>query len=118
MKNEPPKRGLTAKCRITEVYDGDTITVEVMVPVRVRLLDCWAPEIRTKNQTEKKLGLESKSNLKELAEGKEGIIHLPWEDARRLDDTLTFGRVLADVWVDGDSLSEMQVLGGFATDTK
>ena len=50
--NQPPL-GLTAQCKVLDVYDGDTVTVEVRTIARVRLLDCWAPEVRTKDVAEK-----------------------------------------------------------------
>ncbi len=109
------KRGLVAKCDILEVYDGDTVTVELRIPLRVRLLECWAPEIRTRDPVEKLHGEASRDHLRSIALNKEGLIHVPWEDAKRVDNVFTFGRVLAHIWVDGVSLSEQQVAQKHAT---
>jgi len=48
--DEQPKPELSVPCKITEVYDGDTVTVEVTLTARVRLLDCWAPELEFGSQ--------------------------------------------------------------------
>jgi len=40
---------LVLPCAIVEVYDGDTITVRLTLDLRVRMLDCWTPEIRTRD---------------------------------------------------------------------
>lgn len=110
-----PPVGLTTPCRVLEVYDGDTITVELRIPIRVRLLDCWAPEVKTKDVTEKQLGIKSREHLVSLAQGKEATMFIPFVGVERLDGVFTFGRVLAHVWVDGQSLSESQVEAGHAT---
>ncbi|MEM8864066.1 MAG: hypothetical protein AAGF31_00805 [Planctomycetota bacterium] len=115
-----PSPGITARCKVIEVYDGDTLTVEITQRVRVRLLDCWAPEVRTKDDAEKALGLLSKENLATLAEGKAGVIHVPTGHADRADDVLTFGRALGWVWIDEHavSLSRQQVAAGMASTVK
>ena len=38
--------GLTLPGNVLDVHDGDTVTVEVKRTLRIRLLDCWAPELR------------------------------------------------------------------------
>lgn len=115
----PPPSGWTTAARITEVYDGDTITVEVTRRFRVRLLDCWAPEIRTRDAEEKARGLEAASHLTALAEGRDAILHVPLEGIDAAD-AWSFGRVLGHVWVVGDdvSLSVRMVEAGHATKTK
>lgn len=100
-RNRPPATGWTTHARIVEVYDGDTITVEVTRRFRVRLLDCWAPEIRTRDAAEKARGLAAAAYLTELAEGKPAILHVPL-DGIDAGDAWSFGRVLGSVWIDGD----------------
>lgn len=106
-----PSPGLTARCRVIEVYDGDTVTVEMRIPVRVRLLDCWAPELREDG------GEESREHLDWIAGLEDGMLWVPWGDARRAGDVWSFNRILGHVWIDGsdESLSERQVLAGHAT---
>ena len=63
---EPPAKpvpGWATTCELDRVIDGDTIDVRVSRVIRVRLLDCWAPETRDPG------GPESTANLKKLLVG-------------------------------------------------
>ncbi len=102
---------ITMPCLVTEIVDGDTMTVEVRIPMRVRLIDCWAPELR------KAGGPESKENLRVLAEGRYGVVSVPLGSVHRLDNAFTFGRVLGDVWIEGDdeSVGQQQISLGHAS---
>ena len=65
--------------KVVSVQDGDTITVEFSFRANIRLKDCWAPETRTKDEAEKKKGLESKEFLKGLLKpGDDVIIEVPY----------------------------------------
>jgi endonuclease YncB( thermonuclease family) len=103
-----PKPGITLPCQVTEIVDGDTITVEVQIPMRVRLKNCYAPELRHPG------GAESKDHLRRFAGGKRGVLHVPLEDVDRVDKAFTFGRVIGDVWIDGRSVVQEQVDAGHA----
>lgn len=123
MKHRPPQRGLTTEALITRVIDGDTVEVQPMLPVmRIRLLDCWAPETRTKNLDEKARGIESRMNLRRLLmEGQRVLVEIPGK--QDLDETLTMGRVLGRIWTHDNAgnlqnVSELQVEAGHATATK
>jgi endonuclease YncB( thermonuclease family) len=113
---DAPPIGWTVPVRVIEVYDGDTVVVEITKRVRVRLLDCWAPEVRTKNPDEKAAGYASKDHLKEiLPEGSSAVLHIPGSvDVGR---SITFGRFLGRIWRDGDrdDVSSQQVAAGHAT---
>lgn len=53
--NRPPA-GLCCPVRAVRVIDGDTIEISFPGSLRVypvRLLDCWAPETRTRDEAEK-----------------------------------------------------------------
>jgi endonuclease YncB( thermonuclease family) len=106
-----PAPQITLPCVITDVHDGDTVTCEVRIPIQVRLLDCWAPELATPE------GRTAATYLRGLAKGKSGVLQIPLDHARRTDDVLTLGRTLGNVWIDGDqkSLSERQIAAGRAT---
>lgn len=105
-------------CEITEVYDGDTITVRVSIDLRVRLLECWADEVHTKDEAAKVRGIASRDHLRGLApNGSKAVLTVPMRGAR-LDDILTMGRVLGYVSVNGQDLSARQVADGFAKATK
>ena len=121
--NNQPEQNLTTKAVVKEVYDGDTVVVTIQKDFRVRMLDCWAPEIKTRNPEEKKRGEESRNFLKSLVNiDDEVIVEIPMTD--RIQDSLTFGRVLAYLWkdIDGDGklddVSDVMIQKGFATKTK
>lgn len=123
MKHTPPQRGLTTEALITRVIDGDTVEVQPLLPVmRIRLLDCWAPETRTKDVAEKAAGMDSKNHLKRLLmDGQRVLIEIPGN--QELDETLTLGRVLGRIWTHDNSgqlqnVSELQVAAGHATESK
>ena len=121
--NNQPEQNLTTKAVVKEVYDGDTVVVTIQKDFRVRMLDCWAPEIKTRNPEEKKRGEESRNFLKSLVNiDDEVIVEIPMTD--RIQDSFTFGRVLAYLWkdIDGDGklvdVSDVMIQKGFATKTK
>lgn len=114
-----PQPGYTAGCVIERVIDGDTVVVSVKHTFHVRLSDCWAPESRTKDLEQKRLGLASKENLETLLPvGQAGIVFIP--SGVDLSKTVTLNRYLGYVWRDGDekSANEYQVECGFATKNK
>ena len=101
---------LVLPCRVVSVHDGDTLTAEVTLRANIRLLDCWAPELREAG------GVESRAKLTELASGKTGLLTIPLGDD--LGDSLTFGRVLGRIEVDVMDVSRQTVESGHATRTK
>jgi len=113
----PPPRGLSTVATVVRVLDGDTIEVDVRTRVKIRIKDCWAPETRTKNESEKQRGIASKSHLEELLPvGSELAVFIPMTG--RIEDMLTFGRVVADVWKNGENVAELQVKAGHAQRSK
>lgn len=109
---------ISVPCEVVEVYDGDTMTVRVSVDLRVRLLDCWAPELKTRDAAEKVKGAAAMEHLRKLAPtGSKAQLTIPL-NGDRLDDILTLGRVLGRVSVDGKDLSEQQVKAGHARVSK
>lgn len=121
----PPEPSWTTKAVVTGVVDGDTVDLEIRRTIRVRLLDCWAPETHldgrlpeAKRAAEKADGMKSKEALKTLALGKPVILQVPTSED--LLKATTMGRVLGRVWLEGDveSLNEKQVRAGNATRVK
>lgn len=111
--NQEPPLGLTTRAEVVRVLDGDTLEVEVKLKARVRLLDCWAPELR------KEGGEESREHLIGLARpGSVVTLHVPAEKLRRLDDVFTFGRILGRVFANGQDVGIRMVMDGFATKEK
>mgnify|MGYP003148054488 FL=1 len=87
-----------AKC--TRVVDGDTIDAEIdlgfdiKVIKRIRLGGINAPESRTRNKVEKKLGLAAKERLKEMLEGAANCFELESSELGK------FGRVIGKLHID------------------
>ena len=102
-----------ASCRCERIVDGDTVDLWInlgfstFVKKRVRLMGINAPESRTRDLEEKKLGLAAKARLAQLLEG--GKCDL---DSHELGK---YGRVLGTLWVDGDDLNQRLVDEGHAT---
>jgi len=116
-----PPLGITVPARVVTVYDGDTIEVQRIVShVRVRLLDCWSPEIRTRDEREKKRGFAARDYLRRiLPEGSIVTVHIPATEHGRLDELITLGRILGYVFdPQGRNVSELQVQAGHATKHK
>lgn len=119
MSSSPkPAPGLTVAGRVVRVIDGDTLEFEATRRIRVRLLDCWAPESRTRDLDEKARGLAAKEHLQQLIdECADGVLFIPAAKEGDVSEIFTLGRVLGQVWRGDDpqSLAELQVAGGFAT---
>ena len=87
-----------AKC--TRVVDGDTIDAEIdlgfdiKVLKRIRLGGINAPESRTRNKVEKKLGLAAKERLKEIMDGAANCFELESSEIGK------FGRVIGKLHID------------------
>lgn len=109
-----PPHGWSTQAQVVRVLDGDTLEVEITRRVRVRLLDCWAPETRDPG------GPESTENLKRLLADGEVTLLVPMQ-TEDVSDIWTFGRALGYVWSTADadkSVSQLQVEQGHATREK
>ena len=125
---EQPPAGLTTKVVVTNVVDGDTIDVQIIKTIRVRLKDCWCPETRTKDLEEKEKGLAAKAHIKTLlgeqelyfgeSKYKQAILHIPADEDDDIKDILTLNRILGYIFVDGQDVSSKMVADGHATKTK
>jgi len=119
-----PQKGVVFEGKIVRCIDGDTFIVQPLPPVvRVRMLDCWSPESRTRDPEEKKLGLAAKASLQELLPvGAQVRIRVPTSDDS--SKSMTMGRFLAETWrdVDGDGelddIASIQRAAGHATKVK
>ena len=104
--------GLRARATVERVIDGDTLVVSIRWPASIRLTDCWAPERNTPE------GQESKRHLERLCPpGSEVIVDVSTGESRVVGDVLSFGRILAEIWREGDqdSVNFQMVDDGFAT---
>jgi endonuclease YncB( thermonuclease family) len=119
---ECPPRGVCIDGHIVRVIDGDTVVVRSQIEYQIRLLDCWAPESRTKDLEEKSRGLRSKARIHEIASDRECRVFMPSTGA--IAEMITLGRVLGRVWImqDGEpaaaDLSAIMVEEGLATKKK
>lgn len=95
---------------VESVHDGDTLTVAITMRVDIRLINCWAPEL---NQPR---GKEAGDELRKFAASKPCIVTVPV--GRKLGDSMSFGRVVGQVEVEGQDLSEWMVGRGLATKHK
>ena len=119
--SQPPTPQLTIPCEVINIVDGDTVDVRITIDARIRLLDCWAAE---RNTDEGRAATESlQKHLDEY--GKRGVLIVPLDRGpegrrSRLDDYLTFGRILGHVQLAGspETVSAYQVRGGHATERK
>ena len=96
----------TYYAKLVRVIDGDTIVVmidlghSIWVKRHLRLLNVDAPETRTKDLEEKKRGIQVRNRL---------ISFLQLRDVMTVQTTSkdSFGRWLANVWVDGLSVNDI-----------
>ncbi len=96
---DPPPLALCLPIKVTEVHDGDTAKVSVTFDLTVRYAKCWAPELKEPD------GPKSAARAKE-ALGKAGRLYVDLSNVRNLADALTFGRVIGEIWLDGQQESE------------
>lgn len=109
----PPTPMIRFVGTINNVTDGDTLTLSTDVSMKIRLIDCWAPERYTEQ------GKRSTANLIRLtSRNQRCIVEVPLHDD--LGKCTSLGRILGRVYIEGQSvdLSTLQVQGGFATRKK
>lgn len=102
------------KAYVVNVYDGDTITVVYKYRgkpfcSKIRLNGINAPEIKTRDQEEKKNGMESRDYLKSLVLNKYVYIHVCGPDK--------YYRLDADVYLrknDKTSVNQAMIQQGYA----
>jgi micrococcal nuclease len=111
---------------VNKVVDGDTIDVvidlgfDISFTSRVRLAGIDTPESRTKDLTEKALGLESKKYLADRIKAAKNVVIR----TEKINSSEKFGRILGWLYLDGESNSinhEMIERGyawGYLGDTK
>ena len=87
----------TYKAYVKDVYDGDTITVDIflgfdvtMTNIKIRLIGIDTPEIRTRDLDEKAKGFATRDWLRERILDKKVLLHT----AKRGK----FGRWLGTIW--------------------
>jgi endonuclease YncB( thermonuclease family) len=102
-------RCIKAKC--VKVYDGDTITAAfdlggVFYTFSIRMNGYDSPEIRTKDENEKKFAILSRDYLKSIILDK--IITLKCKSNDK------YGRILADVEYEGIDINKKMLENGYS----
>lgn len=116
---DKPPLGWTTRAEIDRVKDGDTLVVRISKTIDIRLLDCWAEEIRGRKKTKK--GLEAKRYLNDLVGDKKVTLYIPAEEGGNISKIWTLSRAKGRIWIDGErekDVSELMVEAGFATKEK
>lgn len=88
-----PEPAITLPATVVRVIDGDTVEVEVHAKVRVRMLDCWAPERYTADGKESLRAAE-----KLMPAGSECMLEVPLKGHDQVHDVFSFGRVLGNLY--------------------
>ena len=101
--------GKNKKCKVLQVYDGDTITIASKMPwdsspffrfsVRLNGIDC--PEMKTHNESEKTLAVMAKNRVIELIYKKKVVL----KDVKMEK----YGRLLANVYYNNTCINELLV---------
>ena len=104
--------GVKKYARIYKVYDGDTCTLlfnwkKQPINITCRILGIDTPEIRTKNELEKKAAYEARDYLIRLIHDKILYVHFYKNDK--------YGRPLIEIFLDNrDSISDIMIKKGYA----
>ena len=122
MSTQPPKPGICSSAHVSRVIDGDTLEVVITKLVRVRLLDCYSPEL---SGPQKEDGIAARDYCQKLIDEADPqiLLQVPTSTTGALQDILTLNRVLGEIWLkmpDGthQSLARLLVNAGHATPTK
>ena len=104
-------KGEKKKAKIVSVYDGDTIKVVFAVLGKLykfnsRIQHVDTPEIRTRNKKEKEYGLKVRDKLREKILNKVVTIIC--------DDFDKYGRLLIDIEIDNELISDWLINNDYA----
>jgi micrococcal nuclease len=110
-KNTKPYLPNLDICKIIKCYDADTITAVAKLEGKlhrfsIRLAGIDSPELRSKNSQEKAAAIEARDWLSAKILGK--FVKLKIQKREK------FGRLLADVFLDGENMNELLVTEGYA----
>tara|TARA_A100001015_G_scaffold318486_1_gene438519 strand:- start:328 stop:777 length:450 start_codon:yes stop_codon:yes gene_type:complete len=110
LKNFVPK---IKECKVIKVYDGDTITIAAYLKgdpecykFKVRLNGIDSAEIKGSSENEKKHAIQARDALSDK------ILHqIVKLDIKGLEK---YGRILADVFYNGENMNEWMLNNGYA----
>ncbi len=103
--------GYKTEAKVVKVYDGDTVHVvfsyfNTYYKWIGRIAHVDTPELKTKNEEEKKKGYEVRDKLRELILGK--IVQLHCHEFDK------YGRLLIDIEIEGIKVDEWLISNGYA----
>jgi len=104
-------KGQTVQAKVVKVYDGDTIHVvfklfDSFYKWNCRIAHVDTPELRTKNEEEKKKGYEVRDKLRELILNK--VVRM---NCMEFDK---YGRLLVEIYLDDIHINEWLITNGYA----
>lgn len=104
-------KGQKLRAKVVKVYDGDTIHVvfkhfNQFYKWNCRIAHVDTPELRTKNEEEKKRGYEVRDKLRELIADK--IVTIECGDFDK------YGRLLIEVFMDETNVNEWLITNNYA----
>lgn len=108
-----PRNGLVTSVRIVKWRDADTPIVEVKRQFPVRLCDTEhnlsfnAPELSTA------AGKKAKKFVEELVGDKEVTLFIPSKDGMLLTDINSFDRIVGEIWIDDQKLTDILDNNGY-----
>jgi micrococcal nuclease len=100
--------------KLVRIIDGDTVDAlidlgfDVWIKKRIRLYGIDAPETRTRDLEEKRLGFAAKERLEELLEASEGLFVLSSAGVGK------YGRCLGTIFIDDKNINELLISEGHA----
>jgi len=115
-----PRAKIVVPCRVVEIVDGDTLTIETKIRIRVRMKDCWADELHSRYPELRVKAQQSKQHLASIALNRDGLLQIDLDGIDRLDKLFSFGRIIGNVYLKNQTktLAQRQVEAGYATATK
>ena len=101
--------GINTYAQICDIYDGDTFKIiffldKKIIKHKIRLMGIDTPELRTKDEDEKKRGYEAKHFLEDIVKQHNNIMKV------KLYDFDKYGRLLCDVYTNkGERVTDILI---------
>ena len=118
-----PRHGFSSKCQVTNVVDGDTLTISLTRQFNVRLIhendegkyfNC--PEKNTQEGKDAKAFVESITSGYTTPHGTinpEITLFVPTGEDNKLMDINSFSRILGEIWVGEQKLTDILLQQGY-----
>lgn len=117
-----PELGICLPAEFVRARDADSIEWRVKGSAFVfasRLIDCWAPELHSKDAGERSIAEAGKAFAEKQCEGKELRVYIPLPKTNQPLKMLTFDRIPSRIYLsDYRTLNELLIQNGYASSTK